>query len=281
MKTKRLFLVLAGATALITTMLVLPLTGADSKAKPGYKDTPMLPGDKWHVHDSDRPQPTLVTPGSFSSQEKPGKPPSDAIVLFDGSDLSKWRDGKGEASGWKLEDGTMVVPPKGTANGGDIWTKEEFGDVQLHVEFRTPNPPKGDSQGRSNSGVFLFGLYEFQVLDSYDNPTYADGSAASLYGQNPPLVNASRKPGDWQVYDIIFTAPRFKDGQVETPAFVTAFHNGVLVHNHTAYLGASGHRSLAKYSPHGPKGPIKLQDHGDPIRFRNIWVRPIKGYDEP
>ena len=173
------------------------------------------------------------------------------------------------------------VPPDGTENGGDIWTKEEFGDIQLHVEFRTPNPPKGDSQKRSNSGVFLFGLYEFQVLDSYDNPTYADGSAASLYGQNPPLVNASRKPGDWQVYDIIFTAPRFKDGQVETPAFVTAFHNGVLVHNHTAYLGASGHRSLAKYSPHGPKGPIKLQDHGDPIRFRNIWVRPIKGYDEP
>jgi hypothetical protein len=280
MKTNQWFLVLAGTTAVIST-LALPLIGADTKAKPGYKDTPLLPGGKWVVHDSDRPQPTVITAGTFSSQEAPGKPPSDAIVLFDGKDLSKWRDGKGEASGWKVDNGNMVVPPRGTANGGDIWTKEEFGDVQLHIEFATPNPPKGDSQGRGNSGVFLFGLYEFQVLDSFENPTYPDGQAASLYGQNPPLVNASRKPGEWQVYDIIFTAPRFKDGKLESPAFITALHNGVLVHNHTAYLGASGHRSLAKYSPHGPKGPIKLQDHGDPIRFRNIWVRPIKGYDEP
>ncbi len=280
MKTNQWFLVLAGTTAVIST-LALPLIGADAKAKPGYKDTPLLPGGKWVVHDSDRPHPPVITAGTFSSQEAPGKPPSDATVLFDGTDLSKWRDGKGEASGWKVDKGNMVVPPRGTANGGDIWTKEEFGDVQLHIEFATPNPPKGDSQGRGNSGVFLFGLYEFQVLDSYDNPTYPDGQAASLYGQNPPLVNASRKPGEWQVYDIFFTAPRFKDGQVETPGYVTALHNGVLVHNHTAYLGASGHRSLAKYSPHGPKGPIKLQDHGDPIRFRNIWVRPIKGYDEP
>lgn len=250
-------------------------------APTGYKDTPMLPGGKWHVHDPDRPPPRVVKGATPSSKKKPGKAPSDAVVLFDGTDLSKWRDAKGNASGWKLDDGAMVVPSKGTENGGDIFTKEEFGDCQLHVEFATPEPPKGDSQGRGNSGVFFLGQFEFQVLDSYNNRTYADGSAGSLYGQYPPLVNASKKPGDWQVYDIVFTAPRFKDGKLESPAYVTAFHNGVLVQNHAAYLGPSGHRTLAEYKqPIGPKGPIKLQDHGDPIRYRNIWIRPLKGYDE-
>ena len=202
-------------------------------------------------------------------------------MLFDGTDLSKWRDAKGNPTGWLLTDGALQVPPKGTPNGGDIFTKDEFGDCQLHIEFATPNPPKGDSQGRGNSGVFFFGRYEFQVLDSYNNPTYPDGQAASLYGQSPPLVNASRPPGEWQVYDIVFVAPRFKDGQVESPAYVTAFHNGVLVHNRKALLGASGHRSLAKYTAHGEKGPIKMQDHGDPIRYRNIWLRALKDYDQP
>ncbi|HKS38480.1 MAG TPA: DUF1080 domain-containing protein [Verrucomicrobiae bacterium] len=243
----------------------------------GYTDTPMLPGGKWHVHDPNRPQPKVVT------ADAPGKPPSDAIVLFEGKDLSKWRTGDGKPSNWKVENGAMVVPPKKQKDSPseDIWTKEEFGDCQLHIEFATPNPPKGDSQARGNSGVFFFGTYEFQVLDSFNNRTYADGSAASLYGQYPPLVNASKPPGEWQVYDIVFVAPRFKDGKLETPASITAFHNGVLVQNHTAYLGPSGHKSIPAYKPHGSKGPLKLQDHGDPMRFRNIWVRPVKGHDEP
>jgi hypothetical protein len=239
----------------------------------GYTDTPMLPGGKWHVHDPNRPQPTVVTPGTFSTTEAPGKPPSDAIVLFDGKDLSKWRTGDNQAPSWKAENGVMVVSRSDPKKGQDVYTREEFGDCQLHIEFATPNPTKGDSQGRGNSGVFFMDRYEFQVLDSFQNRTYADGSAASLYGQSPPLVNASRKPGEWQVYDIIFTAPRFKEGKMESPARVTAFHNGVLVQNDTAYLGPSGHKSLPTYKPHGAQGPIRLQDHGDPMRFRNIWIR--------
>ena len=255
---------------------------ADGEKKPiGYQDTPMLPGGKWHVHDGLRPQPTVVTPGTFSTAEQPGKPPSDAIVLFDGTDLSKWKDSKGNSSGWILKDGAMQVPPRGTPNGGEISTRDEFGDCQLHIEFATPNPPKGDSQGRGNSGIFFFGRYEFQVLDSYQNPTYPDGQAAALYGQSPPLVNASRPPGEWQVYDIVFIAPRFKEGKLESPAYITAFHNGVLVHNRKEMLGATGHRTLAKYTPHGEKGPIRMQDHGDPVRYRNIWLRPLKDYDQP
>ena len=248
-----------------------------SHAPVGYTDTPMLPGGKWRVHDPNRPQPRVVTPGATV-----GDPPSDAIVLFDGKDLSNWRDASGNPSGWVVKDGALVVPPKGTAHGGDIFTKEEFGDCQLHVEFATPSPPKGHSQERGNSGVFLLGEYEFQVLDSYNNRTYADGGAASLYGQYPPLVNASRPPGEWQVYDIVFTAPHFKEGgEVETPASITGFHNGVLVHNHTAYLGPTGHKIDPKYTSTRTRGPIKLQDHGNPTKYRNIWIRPLKGYDEP
>ncbi len=165
----------------------------------------------------------------------------------------------------------IVCNPK----SGDIFTKEEFGDIQLHLEFATPTPPKGESQERGNSGVFLFGKYELQVLDSYQNRTYADGSCASIYGQYPPLVNASRPPGEWQTYDVVFIAPRFKDAKLETPAYITVFHNGVLVQDHSEILGESGHKILAKYVPHGPKGPIKLQDHGNTTRYRNIWVRPL------
>lgn len=245
----------------------------------GYTDTPMLPGGKWHVHDPNRPQPAVVKPGTFSTQKKPGKAPSDAIVLFDGTNLSKWRAGNGNASGWKVEDGAMVVPPKDTENGGDIFTKEEFGDCQLHIEWSAPTPPKGESQERGNSGVFFFGIYELQVLDSHENKTYPDGQAASLYGQRPPLVNASRKPGDWQVYDVAFTAPRFKDGKLEQPASITVFHNGVLVQNQVALLGTTNHKTLPEYKPHAAQGPLKLQDHGVPVKFRNIWVRPLKGVE--
>lgn len=236
----------------------------------GYKDTPMLPGAKWHVHDGDRPQPAIVTPGL------PGHPPSDAVVLFDGKDLSHWQvDGK--EPGWKLEDGAMVVPPSGTKGSGTITSKEEFGDCQIHVEFATPNPPQSRDQGRGNSGVLIMGRYELQVLDSFENLTYPDGQASAIYGQRPPQVNASKKPGEWQAYDIIFNAPRFApDGSVEAPAYLTVLHNGVLTQNHAALLGPMSFRALAKYTPHGPKGPIAFQDHGNPVRYRNIWVREIK-----
>ena len=246
------------------------LQGAEH-APVGYKDTPMLPGGKWHVHDPDRPQPKVVTPGAISTSKTPGKPPSDVSVLFDGKDLSQWRTVDGKPAPWDVQDGAIVCKPR----SGDIFTKDEFDDIQLHLEFATPKPARGESQERGNSGVFLFGRYELQVLDSYQNRTYADGGCASIYGQYPPLVNASRPPGEWQTYDVVFIAPRFKEGKLASPAYLTVFHNGVLVQNHAEILGETGHRILAKYTPHGPKGPLKLQDHGNTIRYRNIWVRPL------
>jgi len=243
----------------------------------GYDDTPFLPRQKWRVHDSKRPQPRVITPGTFSRQDAPGQPPSDAVVLFDGRDLSKWKSAKDGPAPWKLGQGYVEVVPK----SGDILTREEFGDCQLHLEWRTPTPPEDEGQDRGNSGVFLMGLYEIQVLNSFQNRTYADGHAGAIYGQYPPLVNASRRPGEWQVYDIIFTAPRFKDGKLATPAYVTVMHNGVLVHNHTAIMGPTEHRKLPNYVEHGLKAPIRLQDHRNPVRYRNIWVRELKSYDEP
>ncbi|MFN3648317.1 MAG: DUF1080 domain-containing protein [Armatimonadota bacterium] len=246
----------------------------------GYDDTPFLPGNKWRVHDGKRPQPAAVDPGTPSTQEKPGRAPSDAVVLFDGTDLSKWQDGRGQPTGWKIEDGAMVVPPRGTRGGGTIMTRDSFGDAQLHVEFQTPNPPKGTGQSRGNSGIFFHdGRYEIQVLDSYQSPTYPDGQAGSLYGQYPPLVNASRKPGEWQTMDIIFNGPRFEDGKLVRPAYATVFHNGVLVHHHAEVLGPMLHKVRAPYTPHGEKGRIAFQDHGDPVRFRNVWIRELTGYD--
>jgi hypothetical protein len=271
---------LLAMAASVVVGLSLVAVGAQPQAKPklGYKDTPMLPGGKWHVHDGDRPQPPIVTPAPAGA---PVPPPSDAIVLFDGKDLSRWQVG-GKPAGWKVEDGAMVCPPRGTPGGGTIETKDEFGDCQLHIEFATPTPPRGRDQGRGNSGVLLFGRYEIQVLDSYENLTYPDGQAAAVYGQTPPLVNASRPPGQWQTYDIVFTAPRFKsDGALETPAYVTVVHNGVLVQNHTEVLGAMAFRALARYSAHGPKGPIALQDHGNPVKYRNIWIRELKLGERP
>jgi hypothetical protein len=256
--------------ALICSPLLLPLLCAQDGAKkaqtPGYKDTPVLPSG-WHVHDSDRPHPTVVTPAPAGD---PVAPPADAIVLFDGKDLSTWT-GRDDKASWKLADGHMEV--NGT---GDIQTRDSFGDCQLHVEFATPVQVRGESQGRGNSGVFLFGRYEVQVLDSYENVTYADGQCASLYGQYPPLVNACRKPGEWQTYDILFRAPRFDaNGKCTEPATITVIQNGIAVHVSREYLGDSSHRSLPKYNAHGEKGPIRLQDHGDLVRFRNIWIRPL------
>jgi len=241
-------------------------------AKLGYDDTPFLPGSKYRVHDSNRPQPRVVTPG-----ERLGDPPSDAIILFDGTDLSNWVSSKdGGPARWKVENGYMEV----VAGTGDIQTKEHFGDCQLHIEWMAPAEVKGESQGRGNSGVFMMGLYEIQVLDCYQNPTYADGTTAAIYGQYPPLVNACRKPGEWQTYDIIWEAPRFEGDKLIRPAYVTVLHNGIVVHNHVELLGPTGHRTLPKYRPHPPVGPLRLQDHGNPVRFRNIWYRVLKGYDE-
>jgi hypothetical protein len=232
----------------------------------GYDDTPQIPGQKWKVHDKSRPNPPVVTPAPAGD---PVPAPGDATVLMDG-DLDAWQHADGRSAEWTVGAGGAVTVKAGT---GDILTRENFGDCQLHVEFATPEPV-GESQGRGNSGVFFFGVYEIQVLDSFENTTYADGQCAAIYGQYPPLVNVSRAPGEWQTYDIFFEAPAFdKEGNLEKPAYVTVVHNGVLVHNHRALLGRTSHLSAPSYSPHEAEGPIKLQDHGNPMRFRNLWVR--------
>lgn len=223
---------------------------------------------KWEVHDMNRPRPVVVQPGATASDA-----PSDAVVLFDGTDMLEWvRVKDGSSPGWKVADGYMEVKKKG---GGDIQTKRKFGDVQLHVEWATPVEVKGNSQGRGNSGVFLMGRYEVQILDSYENESYADGQAAGIYGQKPPLVNVCRGPGEWQVYDIFFYRPVFEDGKVAKPATVTVIQNGVLVQYHWVIEGTTFHKKRAAYQPHADKLPLKLQDHGNPTRFRNIWVREL------
>ena len=205
-------------------------------------------------------EPPVVDPGP------PGGPPSDALVLFGGQDLAQWRNASGGEAKWKVADGVAEV--NGT---GNIVTKEEFGDLQVHVEWASPAEVKGEGQGRGNSGVYLMGRYEIQVLDSYQNKTYFNGQAGALYGVSAPLVNASRKPGEWQTYDIIFHAPRrLPDGKVE-PGTVTVLHNGVLVQDHVAVTGQA--TTAARFQGVAPKGPLMLQDHGNPVRFRNIWVR--------
>lgn len=225
----------------------------------------------WAVHDPNRPQPKVVTPGTFSSVDQPGKPPSDAIVLFDGTDFSKWESAKdGSAPKWVLVDGAMEA-----AHVGDVRTKEQFGDCQLHIEWAAPKVVEGDGQGRGNSGIFLMGLVEVQVLDSYHNITYADGHAASIYSVAPPMANALRPPGEFQVYDIVFRRPIYKDGQVVDPGYVTVFVNGVLAQDHTTLEGGTGHMSRTKPGPFPEKGSLQLQDHNNPTRFRNIWYRPL------
>jgi hypothetical protein len=225
---------------------------------------------QWKIHDRDRPAPTVITPGTASTQESPGRPPSDAIVLFDGKDLSHWAQKDGSAAKWKVENGYFEVVPK----TGELHTREAFDDCQLHVEFSEPNPPKGEDQDRGNSGVFLMGLYEIQVLDSYQSKTYADGQAAAVYGQYPPLVNASRPPGQWQTYDIIFHGPRFDgSGALTRPARVTVIHNGVLVQDNVEIAGPTAHGDRPKYQATPEKSPLALQDHNHPVRYRNIWIR--------
>jgi hypothetical protein len=205
-------------------------------------------------------QPPVVKPGEN------GSAPSDAIVLFDGTDLSAWEN----TQNWKIEDGAVI------SGRGDMRTKQGFGDCQLHIEWSAPVPPTGNGQGRGNSGVFLMNNYELQVLDSYDNPTYFDGQAGAIYKQTPPMVNAMRPPGEWNVYDIIWTAPRFnEDGSLKSPAYITALHNGVLILNHFELKGDTPFDRAPAYRPHPDKLPIRLQDHGNPVRFRNIWIREL------
>ena len=242
----------------------------------GYTDTPMLPGQPWHVHDPDRPLPRVVTPGATFSHGAP--PPSDAVVLFDGTDLSRWKGDKG-AAGWKVENGYMEI----AKGAGSIRTKEDFGDFQLHLEFATPEKVVGNSQARGNSGVLIFGEFEVQVLDSYENRTYADGQAGAMYGQYPPLVNPVKKPGEWQTYDIIFEAPQWDpDGKLAKRASVTVLLNGVAIHNKKEYIGRSVHKEVGTYAKmRSSRGPILLQEHGNPTRFRNIWIRNLGEYDKP
>jgi hypothetical protein len=251
--------------------LVASIPALAASAGPRFYGDPPDDHHAWAVHDGNRPQPTRVTPGTFSSQEQAGKPPSDAIVLFDGSDLSGWINDKGAPAGWAVKDGVMeVVPGK-----GEVRTREQFGDCQLHIEWSAPAKVEGDSQGRGNSGVFLMGRLEIQVLDSYDNITYADGHAGSYYGINPPMVLPLNPPGQFQVYDIVFRRPIYRDGQVLDPGYVTVFMNGVLVQDHTPLEGPGGHRGRTKPGPFPEKGYLSLQDHGNPTRFRNIWYRPL------
>jgi hypothetical protein len=233
----------------IGTLLAIALLASPQVLAQEY-----LPGIEWK-------EPPVVTPGKTDSD-----PPSDAIVLFGGTDASEWNNGEN----WTVEDGCLV------AGRGYIVSKREFGDCQVHVEWSAPAPAKGSGQGRGNSGIFLMGKYEMQVLDSFDNKTYFDGQAAAIYKQTPPMVNAMRPPGEWNSYDIFWTCPQFdEDGQLKSPAYVTAMHNGVLVLNHFELLGDTPFNRPPKYEDVGPRGPISIQDHGNPVRFRNIWVREL------
>ena len=241
----------------------------DGKPWPiGYSDTPpIFPGSKWKVHDIDRPRPEPVTPGA-----KPGDAPADAVILFDGKDVSKFAGKDGAECPWKIENGELIVA------GGDIWSKDSFGSCQFHIEWKTDPNTAGNSQKKGNSGIFFMDRYETQILDCHNNPTYADGMAGGVYGQTPPLVNAVRPAGEWQTYDILFTAARVADGKVVEPAYITTIINGIVVQNHTKILGPTHHKQATNYEGQCPeKAPLRLQDHKNsiPDRMRNIWVRPL------
>lgn len=224
---------------------------------------------EWPQQSEDRPRPRVVKPGSVYTVA----PPADAVVLFDGSSLDKWTSA-GAPAKWRLENGAFVAVP----SAGSLRTRDSFGDVQLHIEWAAPSPAVGKGQDRGNSGVF-FGddRYEVQVLDSYDNQTYADGQAGSLYGQFPPLVNVSRPPGEWQSYDIVYHRPRFNaDGSMQSAARMTVIHNGVLIQDNMELVGPTTYRKRTPYSAHTDRLPISFQDHGHPVRFRNIWLRDLE-----
>ena len=237
-----------------------------------------LPGQKWRVHDRTRPQARRVTPGHPIPSPSA---PSDALVLFDGADLSKWNGGgRGGAitePKWKVENGYVELVP----GAGSLVTKESFGDVQLHLEWSTPVGEDASRVGqfRGNSGVIFMGRYEVQVLSSYNNPTYADGAAGALYGLYPPMVNPCLPEGQWNSFELVFEAPRFAGEKLVKPAFVTLFFNGVLAHNRVELLGSTSHEPIAAYAAHAAELPLSLQGHAGPARFRNIWIRRLLGYD--
>lgn len=253
------------------TLLGIASTLSAASSGPRFYGDPPDEHHPWAVHDGNRPEPKRVVPGTFSTPEQAGKPPSDAIVLFDGTDLSKWQDDKGQSPKWTVQNGFMQVLP----GSGQIKTRQEFGDCQLHIEWCAPEKVTENSQGRGNSGVFFMGRLEVQVLDSYDNITYADGHAGAYYGVNPPMALPLRPPGTFQVYDIVFRRPIYKDGVAIDPGYVTVFVNGVLVQDHTPLEGPGGHMGRSKAGPFPEKGSLALQDHGNTMRFRNIWYREL------
>ena len=237
-----------------------------------------LPGQKWRVHDRTRPQPRRVSPGTPIPTPSA---PSDAIVLFDGKDLSKWNGGgRGGAvtePRWKVENGYVELVP----GAGSLVTKDSFGDVQVHLEWTTPAGADASRVGqfRGNSGVIFMGRYEMQVLSSYNNPTYPDGAAGAIYGLYPPMVNSCLPEGQWNTYDIVFEAPEFEGEKLVKPAYITLFFNGLIVQNRVALLGTTSHEPIAVYTPHASELPMSLQGHAGPARFRNIWIRRLAGYD--
>ena len=260
-------------SAVLTVLALAACTAARPSATSSTMRTPAMP---WPVHAPDRPQPPVVRPGPAPAT--PLAPPSDATVLFDGASLAAWEMEDGSAPKWAVRDGYFEV----VSGTGTLRTRQGFGDLQLHIEWMSPAPAQGTGQDRGNSGVFLMGMYEVQVLDSYENRTYPDGQAAAVYGQYPPLVNASRPPGEWQTYDIAFRAPRFDaSGAVVAPARVTVLHNGVLVQDAVELTGPSGHRSRPPYQAHAARLPLSLQDHAHPVRFRNVWVRELTELPTP
>lgn len=263
--------------AIRVTLCAAAAAVAQQQGDLGYRDTPIIPNQKWHVHDPDRPHPRVVTASA------PGAPSSDATILFDGKDLKQWfQRGRGADRAkqvdaqWKVENGYFEVTP-GT---GDLITRDKFGDVQLHIEWASPAEVRGSSQNRGNSGIYMMSRYEFQVLDSWQNPTYADGQAGAIYGQWPPMVNPVHKPGEWNTYDMVFEAPRWEGEKLVKQATITLFFNGLIVHNHKELTGTTEHRVLGTYKPHG-EDSILLQDHGHRVRYRNIWIRRLSGYDQP
>lgn len=260
---------------LLTALTTLSLSAQDPPASAGddtrgYNDTPQITGQKWRVHDMTRPRPVKVMPGALATG---GTPPSDAVILFDGKDLSQWSSqvsgGALQEPKWKVEQGYMEIVP-GT---GKLVTKQSFGDCQLHLEWMIPDSATGKGQGRGNSGVELMTRYEIQVLESNQNLTYADGGAGAIYGVWPPLANPARPQGQWNVYDIFFEAPHFDGAKVAKPANITVVFNGVLVQNHKEFLGTTTWRANGVYTPHPAEQPLSLQDHSQPVRYRNIWMR--------
>jgi len=274
MRRKLLTIACLAAGLVVVSLAMMSVSCSQQTSPPAVQQqaTPSVVLPPWGVqHDRNAPQPPVVDSGMASTQPQAGKPPSDAIILFNGKDLSNWESEKGGPAEWKVEKGYFATVP----GKGDIRTKQAFGDCQLHVEWSAPNPPHGEDQDRGNSGVYLQSNYEIQVLDSFQSKTYPDGQAAALYGQYAPLVNACRPPGQWQTYDVVFHGPRFDAaGKLTRAATITVFHNGVLVQDHVTVLG----RTDGEHEPYEKtptKLPLKLQDHNHPVRFRNVWIREI------